>query len=253
MMSEQQHAYLKAMGIDVWVERSPAVLCEEPAYIEHEQPVSTEVETAETVSHAIPDPEPSIKIESLNLHELQAVASECTLCELSTNRTKTLFAAGDQNAALMILGDAPIREDELQGQPFTGEAGNLLTAMIKAMGYQRKDVYISNLVKCPTGENQEPSDEEVAACEAYLKRQIQLVQPKVILALGSMTAQRLLKNKSNMTRLRGQLHYMDDIAAPVIVTYEPGYLLRSPSEKRKAWEDLQLAMKELSKVDGTTQ
>lgn len=261
-MSEQQHAYLKAMGIDIWVERVPSVQVEEMP------PIVPEPVAVEPVTQAIPEPEqipeeiltqavpeyeqsnpesePSNNINSLNWQELKTVVAECQLCDLSTNREKVIFGAGNQSSSLMILGDAPVAEDEKQGLPFSGEAGNLLTAMIRAMGYQRHDVYISNLVKCRTGENQDPSAEEVAVCDAYLKRQIQLIQPKVILALGSVTAQRLFKSKSTMSRLRGQLHYIDDIVIPVIVTYEPGYLLRSPSEKRKAWEDLQLAMKELS-------
>jgi len=254
-MSEQQHAYLQAMGIDIWVEREPVIKAEEIAFIEPEQAVAAEPVIVEAIPQTVPEPEADhgSKIESLNWQELQSAVAECQLCELSANRTKVIFGAGDQTASLLILGDAPTVQDEQQGYPFSGEDGNLLTAMIKAMGYQRNQVYLSNLVKCPTAEKQDPSDEEVAACDAYLQRQVQLIQPKVILALGSITAQRLLKSKSTMSRLRGQLHYIDGIAVPIIVTYEPGYLLRSPSEKRKAWEDLQLAMKELSAAGAAAQ
>lgn len=251
-MSEQQHAYLKAMGIDIWVEREPVIKAEEAAFIEP-QPVAADPEIVEPGIQPSPEADPASKIESLNWQELQSTVAECKLCDLSAKSAKVIFGAGDQTASLLILGDAPTVQDEQQGAPFSGEAGNLLTAMIKAMGYQRNQVYISNLVKCRTDEKQDPSIEQVAACDAYLKRQVQLIQPKVILALGSITAQRLLKSKSTMSRLRGQLHYTDGIAVPVIVTYEPGYLLRSPSEKRKAWEDLQLAMKELSTADAVTQ
>ncbi|MDH5599953.1 MAG: uracil-DNA glycosylase [Gammaproteobacteria bacterium] len=249
MMSAQQQAYLKAMGIDVWVERDPVALVEDSSRIEPEQPVSVEPAATETVAQVIPEAGPVRNIEALNWPEFQSAVAECQLCDLAANRTKVVVGAGNQSASLMILGDAPTRQDEQQGMPFSGEAGNLLTAMIKAMGYQRNEVYISNLVKCRTAENQEPATDEVEACKAYITRQIQLVQPKVILVLGSVTAQRFLKSKSTMARLRGQLHYIDELAVPVIVTYEPGYLLRSPSEKRKAWEDLQLAMKELSTVN----
>lgn len=251
-MSEQQHAYLKAMGIDVWVEREPVIKADEAAFIEP-QPVAADPEIVEPVIQPSPEPDPASKIESLNWQELQSTVAECELCDLSANRAKVIFGAGDQDASLMILGDAPTVQDEQQGHPFSGEAGSLLTAMIKAMGYQRNQVYISNLVKCRTDEKQDPLIEQVVACDGYLKRQIQLIQPKVILVLGSITAQRFLKSKSTMSRLRGQLHYIDGIAAPVIVTYEPGYLLRSPSEKRKAWEDLQLAMKELSTAKAVSQ
>lgn len=265
-MSNQQKAYLKAMGIDVWVERTtsaPEVTIlnteqvsaitqnvepqiETPAATP--QPVSTE--SFETTKETIPEPQTKINIDTLDWQALHSFVCECNNCDLSKNRTKTLFGAGNQTASLMIIGDAPNQDDEQQAMPFSGEAGQLLTAMLKAMGYQRSDVYISNLVKCRTVENQHPSVEEVAACEPYLLRQIKLLQPDLILALGVVAAQRLLKSKSTLGRLRGQLHYIDGINVPIIVSFEPSYLLRSPNEKRKAWEDLQMAMKKLAEVDG---
>ena len=260
-MSEQQHAYLKAMGIDVWVERTPVHLPAEDVTAEkvHKaQPESSvENESAPTATESVTQPvttaESYNEIESLSWNELHSVVANCHNCDLADNRTKIIFGEGSQHASLMILGGAPNEEDEQQGHPFSGEAGSLLSAMIKAMGYQRSEVYITNLVKCTTLNNQDPSPAEVVACEGYLTRQIKLVQPDVILVLGSVTAQRFLKSKSTMSRLRGQLHFIDSIAIPVIVTYEPGYLLRSPNEKRKAWEDLQLAMKELSTKSNSTQ
>lgn len=255
-MSEQQNAYLKAMGIDVWVERSPSHSVEKNQLVESEPELIPEPElkakSVQTVTESIPEPEERINIESLDWQGLQSTVAECQSCELSNNRTKTIFGAGKQTASLMIIGNAPNEQDEKHGEPFSGEAGKLLTAMIKAMDYQRNDVYISNLVKCRTSDNQDPGVDEVAACESYLLRQIQLLQPKLILALGSVTAQRLLKSKSTMTRLRGQLHYIDNINIPIVVSFEPDYLIRSPNEKRKAWEDLQLAMKELSVHEATS-
>ena len=259
-MSDLQHAYLQAMGIDVWEERYPAAPVNEipdvPAKPEVTLNVVEEIRAENIANEIYPSVDntspvnevikPSVNVNTLNWQQLEAAASQCQLCDLATTRQRVIFAAGHQAAPLMILGDAPSREDEQHGQPFSGEAGNLLTAMIKAMGYQRNQVYISNLVKCVLTENQDPSVEHVISCEPYLLRQIQLLQPKVILALGSVTAQRLLKTKSNMNRLRGQLHYIDGINVPVVVSYEPGYLLRSPNEKRKAWEDLQLAMNALA-------
>lgn len=162
--------------------------------------------------------------------------SKCQLCDLSQTRTQTLFGEGNKTAALMIVAD----DSNVQ-------SAKLLTAMLKAMGYQRKDVYITNIIKCNIDENKEASEEQSDLCEPYLLRQISLAQPKLILALGNAAAQRLLKSKSTMNRLRGQLHYIDGINAPVLVTYHPTYLLAAPNEKRKAWEDLQLAMKELTK------
>jgi uracil-DNA glycosylase family 4 len=176
---------------------------------------------------------------------LKQTVSTCQLCELAQNRRQTVFGSGNQTASLMIVGDAPTTEDEKQGDVFCGQAGKLLTAMLKAMGYQRNDVYVSNIVKCKISENQEPSEQQAIACEPYLLRQISLLKPKLILALGNAAAQRLLKTKSTMNRLRGQLHYVEGLNVPVLVSYHPTYLLAAPNEKRKAWEDLQLAMKEL--------
>ena len=258
-MSEKQSAYLKAMGIDVWVERSPTApeLIHQELIHPAEEVHATESESVQVVSESIPEPKSQIatavNIEALDWPDLQSMVAKCDACDLSKNRTKTIFGAGKQNASLMVIGDAPNAEDEQQGEPLAGQAGKLLTAMLKAMGYQRNDVYISNLVKCRTPENQDPSVEQVAACETYLTRQIQLVKPDLILALGSITAQRLLKSKSTMSRLRGQLHYLDNINAPIIVSFEPAYLLRSPNEKRKAWEDLQMAMKALSDANASSE
>ena len=254
-MSNQQNAYLKAMGIDVWIERSPSNISSletSPPEISHhvesdakqDEPIPTPVHKTE---HVV-EPDVSVNIDQLDWPALHSSVAECHDCDLSKHRTKTIFGAGNQTAALMIIGDAPGAEDELQGEPFSGQAGKLLTAMLKAMGYQRNDVYISNLVKCRTSENQDPTIEEVAACESYLARQIKLVQPDLILVLGSVAAQLLLKSKSTLSRLRGQLHYIEDINIPVIVSFDPAYLLRSPNEKRKAWDDLQTAMKELSNI-----
>jgi uracil-DNA glycosylase family 4 len=237
-MSNQHNAYLKAMGIDVWVERtSTTPLAEKKPH--------TELPSVQSVSAATAEPETSLDIESLDWQALRSIVAECQNCELAKTRSQTIFGAGKQTASLMILGDAPSEEDEQQGEPFSGEAGKLLTAMLKAMGYQRSDVYILNTVKCKTAKNNEPSIDEAMSCEPYLIRQINLLQPELILALGNFTAQWLLKTKSTLGRLRGQLHYVDGINAPIVVSYHPAYLLRSPNEKRKAWEDLQIAMKEL--------
>jgi uracil-DNA glycosylase family 4 len=243
-MLDDKSAYLKAMDIDVWVERSSTV-----AVFENTQ--KTELKSEQPVAESIPKPiaetETTHDIESLDWQALHSVVAECQRCELSKTRTKTVFATGNQTAPLMIIGDAANEEDQQQGEPFSGEAGKLLTAMLKAMGYQRNDVYISNIVKCCTEKNQEPSIEEASSCEPYLLRQIKLLKPQLILVLGSTAAQWLLKSKSTLSRLRGQLHYVDGISAPVLVSYHPAYLLRAPNEKRKAWEDLQMAMKELTK------
>lgn len=243
------------MGIDVWVERNPSVpdvanfdADRSSAIIQQAEPAVDSEIPASIESFDANEETTTIKtnIEVLDWQALRKVVSECQSCDLSKTRRQTIFGSGKQTASLMVIGDAPNEQDEQQGDVFSGQAGKLLTAMLKAMGYQRNDVYISNVVKCRTPQNQEPSVAEAASCESYLIRQINLLQPKLILALGSVTAQRLLKSKSTMGRLRSQLHYIDGINAPILVSYHPTYLLAAPNEKRKAWEDLQMAMKELA-------
>ncbi|MFK5912808.1 MAG: uracil-DNA glycosylase [Woeseiaceae bacterium] len=262
-MSSNHYAYLKEMGIDVWVERNPSIEMlpsSSPADIKSKQTINVvapqvdeaavetpEVTTSKNIASEIIDLPPSI--ETLDWNPLRTQVEQCQQCELSKNRQKTVFGAGDQNAKLMIIGDAPNTEDEKQNQMFSAEAGQLLNAMLKAMGYSRNDVYITNTVKCRTLDNSDANEAESLACEPYLLRQIKLLQPTLILLLGNAAAHSVLKNKSTMARLRGQLHYVDGINVPMLVSYHPAYLLRAPNEKRKAWEDLQLAMKELSKSE----
>jgi len=226
------------MGINVWLERTSATpLTEKKPH--------AELSPVQSVSAATVEPETSLNVESLDWQALRSVVAGCQNCELAKTRSQTVFGVGKQTASLIILGDAPSEEDEQQGEPFSGEPGKLLTAMLKAMGYKRSDVYILNTIKCKKVKNKEPSVDEAMSCEPYLIRQINLLQPELILALGNFAAQRLLKTKSTLSRLRGQLHYVDGINAPIVVSYHPVYLLRAANEKRKAWEDLQIVMKEL--------
>jgi DNA polymerase len=252
------------MGIDVWVERNPHASNEANTEIGITSAKTSELFTPEAVlvetTSAVEQPAaktnealiPLTAVEVLDWDALRSHVAACQNCELAATRTKTIFGAGIKTAALMIVGDAPTEQDENQGDVFSSQAGKLLTAMLKAMGYQRSDVYIANVVKCKTANNQEPTEHQAASCEAYLLRQISLVQPKLILALGKAAAQRLLKSKATMNRLRGQLHYADGVTAPILVSYHPTYLLAAPNEKRKAWEDLQMAMKHLA-VKGVEQ
>ena len=237
-------AYLKEMGIDVWVERNPVHqdIRQDYSEVTPNIPAPPQIELE---SNNKPEVIPKANIETLDWQALCKHVAECQLCELSKTRSKILFSSGNQNTSLMIIGNAPTEEDEQKGEFFSGQAGKLLTAMLKAMGYQRNDVYISDILKCKTLENKEPSDTQAESCAAYLLREISLLKPKLILALGNSAAQQLLKTKSTMSRLRGQLHYIDGIISPIIVSYHPTYLLAAPNEKRKAWDDLQLAMKEL--------
>jgi len=244
-----KNAYLKEMGVDVWLERNPSIetpVQQEPVVAsESITPASVEIKesTASEIKHNVVNP---VNIETLDWQALHSHVAECQLCDLSESRTQTLFGSGSHTASLMIIGGAPNLNDEQQGDVFSAEAGKLLSAMLKAMGFQRNQVYLSNTVKCKMPENQEPSEQQAASCESYLLRQVSLLKPKLILALGTAAAQSLLKTKSSMNRLRGQLHYIDGIRSPILISYHPTYLLAAPNEKRKAWEDLQLAMKELA-------
>ena len=171
---------------------------------------------------------------------LAAAVRECRLCGLCETRTQTVFGTGDRRARLMVIGEAPGAEEDRQGEPFVGRAGLLLNSMLRAAGFERGQVYIANVLKCRPPNNRDPSDEEAGRCLPYLRRQIELVAPAVILCVGRIAAQRLLGREDALGRLRGQVHALGTV--PVVVTYHPAYLLRAPGEKRKAWTDLKLAL-----------
>lgn len=173
--------------------------------------------------------------------DLQQLVSTCTRCGLAKTRTKTVFGSGDTSANWMIVGEAPGADEDRQGLPFVGRAGKLLTSMLGAIGLEREQVYILNMLKCRPPNNRDPSKEEVTLCRGYLERQIELVQPKLILVVGRIAAQHLLNTEAPLARLRGQVHTLPSLKTPVVVTYHPAYLLRKPMDKRKAWQDLQLA------------
>lgn len=182
--------------------------------------------------------------ESLGWEELEERARSCTKCPLHTTRRHVVFGTGNRNADLMFVGEAPGHEEDLQGLPFVGRAGQLLNRMIAAMGLRREDVYIANIIKCRPPENRNPLPDEIRECFPYLLRQIQLVRPKVIVALGTVAAQTLLETRQRVTRLRGRFYPIEG-GIQVMPTFHPAFLLRNPSAKREAWEDLQLVMREL--------
>ena len=171
--------------------------------------------------------------------ELEATVAACTACPLHRGRTQTVFGVGNRKAEWMFIGEAPGEQEDLQGEPFVGRAGQLLNEMIRAIGLKREDAYIANVLKCRPPKNRDPAPEEAAACEAYLKDQLALVRPRIIIAVGRIAAQNLLKTATPIGKLRGQVHDYEHI--PLVVTYHPAYLLRSLTEKRRAWEDLKLA------------
>jgi DNA polymerase len=245
-LNKRQQASLQAMGIPIWLERTPS---EHPAAMPDAPSQVIEPEQAQ------PQSEPSISVPSdlpaqdvpMNWEELQQAVTSCQACALHQGRTQTVFGVGDQNADWMIIGEGPGAEEDKQGEPFVGRAGQLLNRMLGAIGLQRQQVYIANIVKCRPPENRDPLPEETAACAGYLKRQIELIQPRVILAVGRVAAQNLLQKEEALGKLRGAPYLYADTGIPVIVTYHPAYLLRKPSDKRKAWEDLKLAVKLVGK------
>lgn len=170
---------------------------------------------------------------------------ECTRCKLSRGRTRLVFGVGDPAAELMFVGEGPGADEDRQGEPFVGRAGQLLTKMIEAMGYRREEVYIANVVKCRPPENRNPEPDEMDACEPFLRQQIAAVRPKVLVALGKIAVQALLRDTTAISRLRGRWFTYEGVK--LMPTFHPAYLLRSPEEKKKAWEDLQLVMKELGR------
>ncbi len=235
--------YLAAMGVDVWVPRH--------------QP-SAVLQTAENTGNLIErvgwsegnealqsqQDAPPAALQSAHSTQawadLQQEVSVCRACNLCETRTQTVFGVGSKHASWMLIGEAPGQNEDLQGEPFVGKAGQLLTEMLRAIGLAREEVYIANMLKCRPPSNRDPQVDEVAACNHFLQRQITLLQPKIILAVGRIAAQNLLKTEQPLSRLRGVRHQLENI--PLVVVHHPAYLLRSLTEKAKAWDDLQFAL-----------
>lgn len=211
--------YLAAMGINVWMPRVTAI-------VEHSLPV-TKPDTTHSDLWA----------------DLTAEVQNCTLCGLCNTRTQTVFGSGNQHADWLVIGEAAGEEEDKQGLPFIGVAGQLLTEMLRAIGLSRDEVFMTNVLKCRPPENRDPHVDEIKHCKDYLQRQQQLIKPKIILAVGRIAAQTLLNTHEPLTKLRGNVHTFNN--TPVVVVYHPAYLLRSLPEKRKAWQDLQFAKQTL--------
>ena len=184
----------------------------------------------------------------LDWEALQQAVAGCRACGLCQGRTNTVFGVGDRQAELMLIGEAPGQDEDRQGEPFVGRAGRLLNHMLAAVGLERGQVYIANIVKCRPPNNRNPKPEEAAACQAFLARQIALVQPRLLVSLGGVSATNLLGTSDSVGRLRGRLHHYrasGGARIPLIVTYHPSYYLRSPAEKAKGWQDLQRIVRAL--------
>lgn len=191
-------------------------------------------------------------IASLDWQALQACVQTCEACDLAQGRTQTVFGVGDPAAAWMIVGEAPGAEEDRKGEPFVGQAGKLLDNMLAAIKLARgRNVYIANTVKCRPPDNRNPHAEELQQCGPFLQRQVALIQPKLIVALGKVAAQTLLDSDASIASLRGKLHSYQGV--PVIVTYHPAYLLRNPADKARAWEDLCFARRTMETLTTAVQ
>jgi uracil-DNA glycosylase len=183
------------------------------------------------------------RVEGDTLERIREDLGECTRCRLHLQRNKIVFGAGDPRAELVFVGEGPGHDEDIQGLPFVGRAGKLLTQMIEAMGLTREQVYICNVVKCRPPENRKPEDDEVATCSQYLYRQLDVIAPKAIVCLGGTAAQALLKTKDSISRFRGT--WFDFQNTKLLATYHPAYLLRNPAAKGEVWKDLQKVMAHL--------
>jgi uracil-DNA glycosylase len=224
----QRAAYLEAIGIDVWVQKRP------PA------PAPSAVSAAApTIARVRRELDPSA---AEAWRALRQEVAECTRCALHTTRTQGVFGVGDLQAEWLVIGEAPGAEEDRRGEPFVGRAGQLLDSMLRAIGLARGDnVYIANVLKSRPPGNRDPKPDEVGACLPFLQRQVALLRPRVILVVGRIAAQTLLATDAPLARLRGRVHSFGELATPLVVTYHPAYLLRTPGDKRKAWEDLKFA------------
>lgn len=228
--------YLEAMCIDVWIPRLsvPAV-----------SPLHSKLEPA--IGNATRESELPEVLQK-NWIDLQAEVASCTKCALCETRTQTVFGTGNKTADWMIIGEAPGQHEDEQGKPFVGKAGLLLTEMLRAVGLEREDVFITNILKCRPPGNRDPKPEEAESCSDYLRQQRALLKPKIILAVGRIAAQTLLNTDAPLSKLRGKVHQLE--GTPLVVVYHPAYLLRSLLEKRKAWQDLQLAVRTINDSKG---
>lgn len=247
MIEPSKHRYLAEIGIPVWQLRKGAF-------------GASDAERAAQQPESAPDPVPARRTAPTPAAELRAGDAEqtwqtlaatvgaCTLCALHKTRTQTVFGVGRRDADLLVIGEAPGADEDRQGEPFVGRAGQLLNAMLLAIGLERSTVYIANILKCRPPSNRDPQPAEAAACTPYLQRQIELVRPRAILAVGRIAAQWLLQSDESIGRLRGKVFHYGADRTPLVITYHPAYLLRSPLAKATAWQDLCMVKELLSQA-----
>jgi uracil-DNA glycosylase len=235
--------YLAALGLEGWVSRNaaPAAVTESP--VRMPEPVAAVVPALKIADDTLAAREAGV-----GWPELKSRVAACVRCGLHTSRTQTVFGVGNQQSEWLIVGEAPGAEEDARGEPFVGRAGQLLNSMLRAIGLPREQVYIANVLKCRPPNNRDPSATEAAHCLPYLEQQIALLKPKIMLAVGRISAQNLLKTDSTLGKLRQQVHHFGLSRVPLVVTYHPAYLLRTPADKRKAWEDLKFAREVCARV-----
>lgn len=230
--------YLQALGIERWTLRARHA----PAAVPAATPPRGGAPAGSIAAGAAPG------AEGATWEQLRAEVGVCRLCGLCATRTQTVFGVGDPRAEVLVVGEAPGADEDRQGEPFVGRAGQLLNSMLRAFGQPRETVFIANVLKCRPPGNRDPSPAEVASCLPYLHRQIELVAPRLILVVGRIAAQTLLATDMPIGRLRGHVHRFGASGTPLVVTYHPAYLLRSPAEKRRAWADLKAARAQLARL-----
>jgi len=225
-----KNAYLEAMGIPVWKSR-------------RNLPFAKQIEQGIVAPEIVID-EQQMEVDD-DWESLQHQVKQCIACGLHQTRKNTVFGVGNLQADWMIIGEAPGEAEEARGEPFVGPAGQMLNQMLLAIGVSREKVFIANILKCRPPNNRDPKQDEVNSCQGFLKQQIKLIKPKVILAVGRVAAQNLLHTKETIGHIRGKPYALEETQIPLVATYHPAYLLRSPTEKSKAWVDLVLAKKVL--------
>jgi len=252
MLSARQQHCLKGMGIAIWRERNhdggdrsdsiPVVAASANDSIIAETPEFAPVEAATTqpapVEASTQPAPPPVQLDSWDA--LSAAIHACQACELAQNCTQKVPGVGDRQADLLIVGEGPGHDEDIQGEPFVGRSGKLLERMLEAIGIRREQVYITNIVKCRPPNNRDPKPEEALHCRAYLDAQIRLIAPKVILSVGRVSAHNLLGSNEPVGKLIRQMHQLPGSEIPLKVTYHPAYLLRNPSAKSIAWQDMKL-------------
>src|SRR5688572_21047373 len=253
-MEPLRNAYLDALGIDRWVPKnSPPeseFVLQAAATAAPAAPIASRANVAPAPASAPASWKPLSPTSDWGV--LRERVAGCTACaELCRTRTQTVFGVGNTLAEWLIIGEAPGAEEDRQGEPFVGRAGQLLNAMLLAIGLPRETVFIANVLKCRPPGNRDPKPGEVSNCLPYLSNQIALLKPKIMLAVGRIAAQNLLATDAPLARLRGKLHTFGEANTPLVITYHPAYLLRTPADKRKAWEDLKFARATYARLAGS--